>query len=121
MEPIYNAENTNAAYQLNCSLALFGSNEIPSSTGWLNDLKSAIEPDGVRILGCHSPSSNVVQFLISALPVLSPSQIIRFVKGRLQYVIRDENPKAFRRNYFIFTSWLGSALTNLQKVRRYHF
>lgn len=43
----------------------------------------------------------MVQFLISALPALSPSQIIRCVKGRLQYVIRDNNPKAFRRNYFI--------------------
>jgi len=101
MEPIYNAENTKAAYQLNWSVALFGSNEIPPSTDWLPYLKSSTEPDGVRILECHSPSSNVIQFLISALPALSPSQIIRFVKGRLQYVIRDENPKAFRRNYFI--------------------
>jgi REP element-mobilizing transposase RayT len=63
-------------------------------------LKSATEPDGVRILECHRPNSNVVQFLISSLPALSPSQIVRCVKGRFQYVIRDKNPKAFRRNYF---------------------
>jgi Transposase IS200 like len=101
MEPIYIAENTKAAFQLNWSVALFGSSEVPSSSDWLPQLKSATESDGVRILGYHLPSSNVVQFLISTLPALSPSQIVRSVKGRLQYVIRDKNPKAFRRNYFI--------------------
>ena len=60
MEPIYNLENTKAAYQLNWSVALFGSNEVPASTEWLPQLKSATEPDGVRILECHCPSPNVV-------------------------------------------------------------
>ncbi len=60
MEPIYSAKNTKAAYQLNWSVALFGSTEVPSSKGWLNDLKSATERDGVRILECHVPSSNIV-------------------------------------------------------------
>ena len=101
MDPIYSAENTKAAYQLNWSVALFGSNELPSPADWLQQLKPATETDGVRILECHWPSSNVVQFLISSLPALSPSQIVRSVKGRLQYVIRDKTPKAFRRNYFI--------------------
>jgi REP element-mobilizing transposase RayT len=101
MEPIYTAENTKAAYQLNWSVALFGAKEIPLSTDWLPLLKPATDPDGVRILECHRPSSNVIQFLISALPALSPSQIVRSVKGRLQYVIRAAIPKAFRRNYFI--------------------
>ena len=101
MDPIYKAENTKAAYQLNWSVALFGSNELPSPADWLHQLKSATEPDGVRILECHQPGTNVVQFLISSLPPLSPSQIVRSVKGRLQYIIRDQNPKAFRRNYFI--------------------
>lgn len=41
MEPIYSAENTQAAYQLNWSVALFGSNEISPATDWLRDLKSA--------------------------------------------------------------------------------
>jgi len=101
MEPIYTAENTKAAYQLNWSVALFGATEVPAPTAWLPQLKSAAEPDGVRILECHWPSSKVVQLLISALPPLSPSQIVRSVKGRFQYVIRDKSPKAFRRNYFI--------------------
>jgi len=65
MEPIYTLENTKAAYQLNWSVALFGSNELPSSTEWLPPLQSATAPDGVRILECHRPSSKVVQFLIS--------------------------------------------------------
>jgi hypothetical protein len=101
MDPIYTAENTKAAYQLNWSVALFGSNEVPSSTDWLPHLRSAAAPDGVRILECHAPRSNVVQFLTSTLPALSPSQIIRCLKGRLQYILREKNPKAFRRNYFI--------------------
>ena len=32
MEPIYTAENTKAAYQLNWSVALFGETEVPSPT-----------------------------------------------------------------------------------------
>ncbi|WP_146393780.1 transposase [Allorhodopirellula solitaria] len=31
----------------------------------------------------------------------SPSEIVRSVKGRLQYLIRDSIPNAFRRNYHI--------------------
>jgi REP element-mobilizing transposase RayT len=101
MEPIYTPENSKAAFQLNWSAALFGTREIPAASEWLADLKSATEPDGVRILEFHQPQPNVVQFLLSTLPALSPSQIVRSVKGRLQYAIRDKIPKAFRRNYFI--------------------
>jgi hypothetical protein len=81
MEPIYSLVNTKAAHQRNWSVALFGSNELPSSMDWLPPLQSATEPDGVRILECHRPNSNVVQFIISTLPELSPSQIVRSVKG----------------------------------------
>ena len=34
-------------------------------------------------------------------PNVSPSQLVRCVKGRLQSLIRDCHPRAFRRNYRI--------------------
>ena len=43
MEPVYSPENTKAAYQLNWSVALFGSKEVPSSTDRLPLLKSTID------------------------------------------------------------------------------
>ena len=101
MQPLYTPDNTTAAYQLNWSVALFGTGELPSLDVCLNDLKRATESDGVRILEHHRSDSNVSLFLVSTKPALSPSQIIRSVKGRWQYLIRDVVPKAFRRNYSI--------------------
>ena len=101
MEPIYTAHNTRAAYQLNWSLSLFGKVAFPKPSTWQNSLKSATESDGVRILNCSARDENVIQFLISTQPEKSPSNIVRSVKGRLQYLIRNRIPKAFRRNYHI--------------------
>ena len=101
MEPVYTADNTTAAYQLNWSLAIFGKGDLPESASWLAELKIATETDGVRILSLNVRSENVLQFLISTRPASAPSDCVRSVKGRLQYLIRDRSPKAFRRNYHI--------------------
>lgn len=101
MEPVYTADNTTAAYQLNWSLAIFGKSELPEPARWLDGLKAATESDGVRILSIKVRSENLLQFLISTRPVAAPSDCVRAVKGRLQYLIRDLAPKAFRRNYHI--------------------
>ena len=101
VESIYSAQNTRAAYQLNWSLSLFGKSELPEPNLWQESLGSAVEPDGVRILNSSIPRGNVIQFLISSQPAIAPSVIVRSVKGRLQYLIRDQSPKAFRRNYHI--------------------
>ncbi len=101
MQPIYTAHNTNAAYQLNWSLSLFGLQPLPIIEQWLDDLKTATEADGVRILSSELRSANVVQFFVSTRPETSPSGVVRSVKGRLQYLLRSELPKAFRRNYHI--------------------
>ena len=111
MQPLYTPENTTAAYQLNWSVALFGTGEFPSSDVWLNDLKMATESDGVRILEHHAAAANVSLFLVSAKPNVSPSQIVRSVKGRWQYLIRGVSPKAFRRNYSI--SSVGEAKSDV--------
>jgi hypothetical protein len=101
MDPIYTAENTTAAFQLNWSLSLFGKTKIPDQEPWLNELRTATELDGVRILSSKTRSDNTVQFLVSTCPRSSPADIVRSVKGRLQYSIRELIPKAFRRNYHV--------------------
>ncbi|TWU45801.1 Transposase IS200 like protein [Novipirellula aureliae] len=101
MEPIYTADNTTNAYQLNWSLALFGKSELPKQSAWLEELQLATAVDGVRILSSHVRSGNTLQFLVSTRPASSPSDIVRSVKGRFQYLIRGRIPKAFRRNYHI--------------------
>ena len=68
---------------------------------WLTLLQSATEPDGVRVLKHRITTGDASQFFISTKPHVSPAQAIRSVKGRLQYQIRDQQPKAFQRNYAI--------------------
>jgi hypothetical protein len=115
MQPLYTLDNTTAAYQLNWSVALFGTVKLPPAANWLNELKAATVNDGVRILEYHAPSPNVAQFLVSSKPANAPSDIVRSVKGRWQYLIRDDVPKAFRRNYSI--SSVGEA--NSQVLQSY--
>ncbi len=86
---------------MNWSVSLFGRVALPPSSKWLNQLGAATERDGVRILNFRHAQANVGQFLVSTPPQLSPSNIVRLLKGRWQYLIRADNPNAFRRNYFI--------------------
>lgn len=101
MEPIYTGQNTNPAYQLNWTLSVFGKDELAAPNTFLGDLKGAVEVDGLRILSVNQRLENTLQFLISTRPESAPSEIVRSIKGRLQYLIRDQLPKAFRRNYHI--------------------
>jgi len=101
MDPLYTIDNTTPAFQLNWSVSLFGRGALPPSSDWLDQLRMVTEPDGVRILEFRSMQANVGQFLVSTRPQSSPSQIVRSLKGRWQYLIRSHHPTAFRRNYFI--------------------
>lgn len=47
------------------------------------------------------PGERTVQFLLHTKPSISPEDAVRFVKGRLQYLIKSEVPKAYRKNYSI--------------------
>ncbi|HPM80844.1 MAG TPA: hypothetical protein PLF81_09095 [Candidatus Anammoximicrobium sp.] len=114
-DPIYTPDNSTPAYQLRWSLALFPRAELPPADAWLAPLKQATETDGVRVLECHRRAADVWQFLLSTLPTVAPSQIIRSVKGRLQHLLQAAHPKAFRRN-FSLTS-LGDA--NRAAVEQY--
>lgn len=98
MTPIYTAENCHFAFELCWSLTLFW--KVPHhSDDWLTDLQSATEQDGVRILHHRMGGSDCSMFLISTRPDLPPSKIPWSVKGRLQYLVRKDQPAAFQRNY----------------------
>jgi REP element-mobilizing transposase RayT len=105
--PIYTADNCRFAYQLNWSLSIFTTGALADATQWLEPLKAAVEADGVRILEHRLKDGRTHQFLLSTKPHVSPAQAIRSVKGRLQYLLRNQSPKALRRNYHIHS--IGSA------------
>lgn len=61
---------------------------------------------------------NVMQFFVSTQPRVSPSEIVRSVKGRWQYLLREQHPSAFRRNYRIDTVGEANAAVLDQYVAR---
>lgn len=109
--PIYTTENCRAAYQLNWSLSVFWSTPGPTADQWLDPLRSSTERDGVRVLEHRFKSPDISQFLLSTRPEIVPTEVIRSVKGRLQHLIRDRVPKAFRRNYSIHSIGTASLAT----------
>jgi len=114
-KPLYTSETCQAAYQLNWSVTAFPKTELPPPDAWLSELKAATEADGVRILECQAPSSDSIQAFVSSQPQVSPAAIVASVKGRLQYLLRDNFPRAFRRNYRIES--VGAA--NADTLERY--
>jgi REP element-mobilizing transposase RayT len=107
-QPIYTRENCAFACPLQWGLTVFW-RVAPGSSEWLADLGQALEPDGIRVLGHRFESPTVSQFVISTKPEVTPLLIVQRVKGRLQYLVRSEWPKAFRGNY---------ALRSIGKVTR---
>ena len=99
ISPIYTAENTHAAYQLNWALSLFANAPLPHENMWLSAVTEGAERDGIRILEWRYSQMDVVQFWLSTTPLVKPSAVIKSIKGRMQTAIRSEQPQAFRRNY----------------------
>jgi REP element-mobilizing transposase RayT len=107
MEPIYTSHNTKPAYQLNWGLTLFWRQSPVPAASWFADLQQATQADGVRVIKHRITTGEAGQLFISTKPHVSPSRALRFVKGRLQHLIRDQAPKAFQRNYCVRS--IGSA------------
>jgi len=99
--PLYNAASCHLSYRLYWTLSLFGKNWDLSADPWLENLKRTTEKDGVRILEYRLVNTSTNQFLLSTRPEISPGNAIRSVKGRLQYLVRQQNPRAFKANYSI--------------------
>jgi REP element-mobilizing transposase RayT len=114
-QPLYTAENCRIAYQLHWSLTLFAVHPWQHRDEWWEPLGQATEADGVRLLEFQPCDAATGQLLISSRPEVSPAQIIRSVKGRLQYLVRDSMPKLWRRHYSIAS--VGSA--NNEVLQRY--
>jgi REP element-mobilizing transposase RayT len=96
--PIYALDNCHAAFQLDWSLTIFW-HQRPPTSNWLKALQDVTEHDGVRVLEHRLAEDKTSQFLVSTQPAVSPHSLVRSVKGRLQYLVRKEHPKAFQRNY----------------------
>jgi REP element-mobilizing transposase RayT len=111
MEPLYTVTSVQAAYQLRWSLAIFAKSNLPPTDSWLDDLKSVVERDNVRILEVHSRPREVWQFYLSTTPGIAPPQIVKSIKGRLQHRLRATNPDEFRRNFQL--SSVGDAKRNV--------
>ncbi len=109
VEPIYTSQTCKAAYQLRWSLALFTTAELPPEQVWIEPLREQVERDGVRLLEHRLDSPNVWFFMLSTQPATAPRQIVKSVKGRLQHLVRETAPRAFRRNF---------SLTSVGDVRR---
>ena len=101
--PIYTPQNTRVAYQLTWALTIFWRREPIDDSLWLDTLRPATEPDGVRVLKHRLTTNSASQFLISTKPHVTPAALLRSVKGRLQHLVRQRSPKALQRN-----SWLRS-------------
>lgn len=101
LQPIYTNANTTAAYQLNWSVTLFLRHPFQFSSACFDALREITEVDSVRILEHQQIQARQLRFFVSTQPQVSPAQVIRSLKGRLQYLIRVEDPKLFQRNYSI--------------------
>jgi hypothetical protein len=87
------------AYQQNWAITLFPRCDLPGIDHWLDGLRVTLERDHVRIIEDPICSSKAVEFWVSTTPELSPARTLQRLKGRLQYAVRHECPRAFRRNY----------------------
>ncbi len=117
MEPVYTAANTRPAYQLNWGLSIFWRDQPRPEATWLAELQAACEPDGCRILRYRSAGKQTSQFFVSTEPGVSPVQLVRSVKGRLQHLLREDSPKALRRNYWLRSIGSATRETVQQYVR----
>ena len=95
--PIYTAENCKPAYQLDWVYGLFW-RKPPGELEWFEELRQLTEPDGIRLLQHTFEEPNVSKLLVSTKPEVSPLKIAQRVKGRLQHLIRERLPDAFKRN-----------------------
>ena len=98
LTPIYTRDNCTFSFPLQWGLTLFW-NASQLQAHWLEQLADALEPDGIRVLSHRFFDPTTSQFAISTKPHVSPQTIVQRVKGRLQYLVRDDQPKPFQRNF----------------------
>jgi REP element-mobilizing transposase RayT len=100
-EPLYTAANCRVAYQLHWSVTVFARQALPNREAWREQLQSTVERDGIRLLEFQLREAATAQWFVSSKPEVSPTQIVRSVKGRLQFLVKDAIPQLWRRHYSI--------------------
>ena len=68
---------------------------------WFRRLSTTTEADGIRLLGHRFEGPTISPLAASSRPHVTPALILQRVKGKLQYAVRDERPKALKGNYAI--------------------
>lgn len=105
-QPLYTLDNCSFHAPLRWGLTVFW-RETLTDAPWFEELARALETDMIRLLGHHFRAPRVSQFSLSTLPNVTPLFLVNRVKGRLQYLVRDAQPKALQRNYAL--RGIGSA------------
>ncbi len=100
LQPLYTSDNCKFAFQLRWGVTIHWREAVPESA-WLGPLQDSLLKDEIRILTLKQPSELMTQFALSTLPSHSPRFIIQRLKGRLQYAVREQSPKALRPHYAI--------------------
>jgi REP element-mobilizing transposase RayT len=98
--PIYTGANCRFAHPLSWALTVFWRDHVEPGA-WFEPLNDALAPDGIRLARMRTTGPATSQFLATSLPGVPPSRIVQRVKGRLQHLIRDRQPKALRRHFAI--------------------
>lgn len=99
--PLYASDNCNHAYQLHWSVTLFANQDLPQESVWRPPLTSILEQDGIRFLELQLTKPDMPQLFVSSQPHVAPADILRLVKGRWQYLLRQSIPHLWQRNYSI--------------------
>jgi REP element-mobilizing transposase RayT len=100
LQPIYTLENCVFCCPLTWAVAVFWRTPVQEEA-WFDSLYQSLEPDGIRLLGHRFTKPGVSQFAVSTQPSVAPRALIQRVKGRLQHVVRDQHPKALKRNFAV--------------------
>lgn len=82
------------------ALTLFWRNQV-SLLEFPGELEQALLSDGIRLNSYRVMSNTVSQIAVQAHLKLAPKDVVRLIKGRIQYAIRKTDPKAFQRNFAI--------------------
>lgn len=100
LQPLYTPANCKFAFQLRWGVTIHWRERVKESV-WLEALQESLKIDEIKTLSWRNPAELMTQFALSTIPSHSPYFIIQRLKGRLQYTVREQCPKALRPHYAI--------------------
>jgi REP element-mobilizing transposase RayT len=115
LAPLYTAENCKPAFQLRWSLACFSRNTLFLPPDFQKQINALAERHGVRVLEAFQSSDTKFQLLISSIPKLPPSKIVKLAKGSMQHVLRLKSVVSLSRNFRL----VATGAANLSAAENY--